>query len=93
MLILCLFLNFEPVVLCFCCKDIAVFISSNGFPRIPPKLYKTVGGIMDQCGKTSGKLSITLEKKLLFMKLSMMMLCGIYWTLRKIFVFLQTNKT
>ena len=49
--------------------------------------------MMDKCGKTSGKLSITLEKKLLFMKLSMMMLCGICWTLRKIFVFLQTNKT
>ena len=62
MLILCLFLNFEPVVLCFCCKDIAVFISSNGFPRIPPKLYKTVGCMMDKCGKTPAKLSITLEK-------------------------------
>ena len=48
--------------------------------------------MMDKCGKTPAKLSITLEKKLLFMKLSMM-LCGIYWTLRKIFVFLQTNKT
>lgn len=66
MLILCLFLNFEPVVLCFCCKDIAVFVSSNGFPRIPPKLYKTVGGIMDKCGKTPAKPSITLKKTFIY---------------------------
>lgn len=48
--------------------------------------------MMDKCGKTPAKPSIT-QKKLLFMKLSMMMLGGICWTLRKIFVFLQTNKT